>query len=1178
MIRLLWALLLCAVCHAAWSVAWASPAIPRPRQLTVADGLPSNSINGIAEDQSGYLWIATSDGLARYDGITFRIWRAGDGLLDNYLWSVHVDAQNRIWVGTSQAGLAMLDTDRRTFRHYDSHNTPGIGSDNVWSVTSTPDGAIWFGTASAGLHRLDPDGRVQRFVPRPDDVRSLPSLEVSQLRTTADGDLWIATRDGAARWNGRDFDRVPPSTFGSPVINSIGVQPDGTLWFGTPRGVGMLGRDGRFDATPFRALGEGATVLDILVRDRAGQYWFDTPQGMGIEQNGRLQNVPLFSASSQGIVRPSWTSSLEDREGGVWFGSAGNGLWYLPANWRQFALYSRQVDDPTSLGNAAVHGIASSSDGSMWLVGTGGVLDRLDPRTGAVTHVARDFSEGYIVYSVLEGRAGYVWMSYHDGLVRLDPRTGHARRWTAHDERDPVPSGSSYLAQTPDGLVWTAGQGGEVQARTAEGVRIESIVPGDLRGPPEGGTIQQIGVGPNGALWLAWSDGLSQWDYTARRFVPVPGAPSGTILSFAQEGRDRMWIARLGVLEAYRWDGDKLTRVERLDRLAGMPEVALNGLAVDPDGVVWATTVRGLLRVEPKRRVVRVYGVRDGLSNQEFPSRPVMTRDRDRILVGSPDGLVMFAPADVHPSVEPPRLLVQSVDVSRADLRTPLDASKPIVLKPGDRDLRVVARLLSFNDARNHAFRFRLRGYDADWVDVDSTGERVYSQLDPGDYTLQIVARAADNIWSPPQTLSVSVQPPWWQTWIAMTAFAGIVVAVGWWSADAYRRRLKRRHAWQLSEREREFAEQASLAKTRFLATLGHEVRTPMTGVLGMSELLLDTPLDGQQRSHVESIRRAGRHLLRLVNDALDLARIESGRLELADEPFDLRDVVDEATTLMAPLAKQKGLAFRVVVDDDAPAGMRGDASRVCQILLNLLANAIKFTERGCVELRVGALSPRGVRFEVLDTGPGLSREQQARLFRRFEQAEGARTAARYGGSGLGLAICQELSAEMGGSIELESAPGEGARFIVVLPLPHAVVPGTHDDAQALLDSRGGPLTLLLVEDDPTVAEVICGLLRAQGHRVTHVSHALAALAESATGTFDAALLDLDLPGMDGLALASHLRMQGFDRPLLAITARADADAEPQAMAAGFQGFLRKPVTGAMLAALLQGVPRVEMA
>ena len=1174
MIRMLWALLLCAVCHAAF----AGPAIPRPRQLTVADGLPSNSINGIAEDQSGYLWIATSDGLARYDGITFRVWRAGDGLLDNYLWSVHVDARNRIWVGTSQAGLAMLDTDRRTFRHYDSHNTPGIGSDNVWSVTSTPDGAIWFGTASAGLHRLGRDGRVQRFVPEADDPHSLPSLEVSQLRTTPAGELWIATRDGAARWNGRNFDRVRTDAFASPVINSIGVQPDGTLWFGTPRGVGVRRPDGRFDAAPFRALGADATVLDILVRDHAGQYWFDTPQGMGIEQNGRLQNVPLFSAASQGMVRPSWTSSLEDREGGVWFGSAGNGLWYLPANWRQFALYSRRLDDPTSLGNAAVHGIAPSSDGTMWLVGTGGVLDRFDPRTGDIAHVARDFSEGYIVYHVLEGRSGYVWASYHDGLVRLDPKTGQVRRWTANDPRDPIPSGSAYLAQTSDGLVWIAGPAGEVQARTPEGVRMESIVPGDLRGPPEGGTIQQIGAGPNGALWLAWSDGLSQWDYTARRFIPVPGAPGGTILSFAMEGRNRVWIARLGVLEQYRWDGAKLTRMQRLDRSAGMPEVALNGVVVDREGVVWATTVRGLLRIDPERRAVRVYSVRDGLSNQEFPGKPVTTRDRDRILVGSPDGLVMFTAADVHPELQSPRLLVQGVDVSRGDVRTPLDASKPIVLEPGDRDLRVVARLLSFNDARNHAFRFRMNGYDADWVDVDASGERVYSQLDPGDYTLQIIARAADNIWSTPQTLTVTAKPPWWQTWPAIASFAAMILAVGWWSADAYRRRLKRRHAWQLSERERELAKQASLAKTRFLATLGHEVRTPMTGVLGMSELLLETPLDSHQRGHVDSIRRAGRHLLRLVNDALDLARIESGRLELADEPFDLRTVVDDAATLMAPLAKQSRLAFRVIVDDDAPHGMRGDANRVCQILLNLLANAIKFTERGSVELRVRALSPQGVRFEVIDTGPGLSSEQQARLFRRFEQADGARTAARYGGSGLGLAISQELTAEMGGSIEVESAPGEGARFIVQLPLPHDALPIEQDGAQALLAARGGPLSLLLVEDDPTVAEVICGLLRAQGHRIVHVAHALAALAEAATGTFDAALLDLDLPGMDGLALAQQLRLQGFDRPLLAITARADADAEPQAMAAGFQGFLRKPVTGAMLAALLQGVPREQVA
>jgi CheY-like chemotaxis protein len=223
------------------------------------------------------------------------------------------------------------------------------------------------------------------------------------------------------------------------------------------------------------------------------------------------------------------------------------------------------------------------------------------------------------------------------------------------------------------------------------------------------------------------------------------------------------------------------------------------------------------------------------------------------------------------------------------------------------------------------------------------------------------------------------------------------------------------------------------------------------------------------------------------------------------------------------------------------------------------------------------ALPGGGVRFAVSDSGPGLNEEQQRRLFRRFEQAEGARTAARYGGSGLGLAISQELAAAMDGRIDVESTPGKGTRFIVDLPLPAgrqaAAVPG-HVPATASADAAATrPLRLLLVEDDATVAAVLVGLLQAQGHAVTHAAHGLAALAAALgdpTGAqFDAALLDLDLPGMDGFALARQLRAQGFSAPLVAVTARADAEAEPQALEAGFVRFLRKPVTGAVLREVL---------
>lgn len=1156
----------------AWPVRAGLPETPRPRQLTVADGLPSNRINGIAEDRSGYLWIATSDGLARYDGIGFRIWRAEQGLRDNFVWAVHADARNRIWIATV-TGLAMLDADRKRLRYFDRANTPGMGDDIIWTVTSTPDGAVWFGTPFGGLHRLDDEGRVTRFMPREGDPRSLPDAEVSQLLVAPDGALWIGTKGGVARWTGRDFERVPDGALSSPLINGISAERDGTLWFATTRGVGVRRPDGTYSATPWREAGIGDTVLHVLLRDRAGTYWFDVPQGLGRENHGKLSVVPLYSDAAQGLVRPSWVVAHEDREGGLWFASSSNGLWHLPRSWRQFAVLSRRLDDPASLGNAQVSGMAPSHDGSMWLVGTGGVLDRLDPDTGTVTHVARDVGQGLILDDVIEDAGGGVWVSYRDGLARVDPATARVQRWKARSGEDPPPAGETRLARSADGSLWLATEGGVVQQRDADG-RVRRTLPVGANGLPHDVFVERIGTGPDGAVWIAGTQGLSRWNERSGRFEPLPGVGTDRVYSFAVGPRGRVWLARLGAAEAYRWDGAALHRQERFAARDGIPLVAPGGIGIDASGVAWLATVRGLMRVDPVQRTTRVYGVSDGLPSQEFDAQPRIRARDGRVLIGSPEGLVMFDPAAVRPDDQPPRLVVEAIDVRRGDGRVALDPAQPFELKPDDRELRIVARLLSFNDARHHVYRYRLTGYDTDWVEVDAAGERTFSRLAPGPYRLEVVARTADHVWSRPQAVAFTVAPLWWQTWSAVAGFAGLAMLIAWWSADAYRRRLKRRHAWQLAEHEREVAKEASLAKTRFLATLGHEVRTPMTGVLGMSELLLDTPLDAQQRGYVDSIRRAGRHLLRLVNDALDLARIESGRLELAEAPFDLRTVVGEASSLMAPLARQRGLAFLVEVAPDAPHGLRGDVNRVCQILLNLLGNAIKFTEQGSVSLRVSALSPLGVRFEVADTGPGLSEEQQARLFRRFEQAEGARTTARYGGSGLGLAICQELAAAMAGHIRVESSPGEGARFIVDLPLPTAAAPVATEAGQSLLDERGAPLSLLLVEDDPTVAEVIAGLLRAQGHRVVHAAHGLAAMSEVATGDFDAALLDLDLPGLDGFALAQQLRLQGFVRPLLAITARADSEAEPQATSAGFQGFLRKPVTGAMLAGLLESVPR----
>jgi signal transduction histidine kinase/CheY-like chemotaxis protein/sugar lactone lactonase YvrE len=1152
--------------------AWADvPATPQPRQISVADGLPSSNINAFAEDGFGYLWLASRDGLARYDGRNYRIWRAGDGLRDNLVWSLHVDAGNQLWAGTQNAGLVMLSADRRSFRFYDREHYPEIGSNTIWSIASTADGSTWFGTATAGLHRLGADGKIQRFMPVAGDARSLPDAAVGYLAVTGDGSLWVGTKRGLARWDGKAFERIGEGVLPSPRINGLKVDREGRLWVATNNGVVVREPDGRFQLPSWKGL-PSTDVLNMLQYSDDGNYWLDTRSGLGRMRTGDVHNVPLYSAQERGLVKPNWSSAYEDREGGLWFASTNAGLWHLPPSWRQFSVLSRRLDDPTSLRNPYALALTPSASGGIWVTGTRGALDRLDPASGAVEHHLKSIDGNNWPQSLVEDQQGRVWAGSLDALVRYDPKDGGTLRWYHGSGADAALPGDGDLLQICEGgTIWIYSENGGLQQRDAEG-RVLRLLPLNDSGLPAT-PVEDMRCGPEDHLWLATATGLKAWKPAQARFESIPGGPADKVYVFRTTDSGVVWVAGLGRMSQYLWDGQKLALLDSIGTDREFPALAPAGLVVDSEGVAWASSARGLIRIDPASRSIRLYGVHDGLPGQEFRRRALVQATTGQIAGGTPEGLVLFDPARVKPSTRQPPLVIERVSVRRGDGEQDLTHQRSLEIEDGDRDLHIVARLLSFADSATNTYRFRLEGYDTDWVEVGAAGERVFSQLPPGNYRLQAQARTSDNVWSEMQTLAFHVQPPWWRSTgglIFLTAVGVLLLLlIGW----LYRRRLRRRSEWQLALHKQELAEQASLAKTRFLATLGHEVRTPMTGVLGMSELLASTELDERQRGYTDAIRRAGEHLLRLVNDALDLARIEAGKLELQQQPFDLRQLLEDVRALMEPLAQRRGLDF--TFDSNVPdrTEVQGDAMRLRQILLNLLSNAIKFTSEGSVALQVTLQEDgQGVRFDIRDTGPGINAEQRKRLFLRFEQADGARTAARYGGSGLGLAICNELVSAMGGSIGVDSVPGQGTCFSVQLPLDWhragVAGPGGIAGERAQLP----PLQVLLVEDDATIAQVISGLLAVNGHHVVHVPHGLAALSEVSNRQFDVALLDLDLPGIDGLALARQLRTLGYEMPLVAVTARSDAEAEPQARAVGFDGFLRKPVTAQLLLAKIAQV------
>lgn len=1167
----------CLLCFSA--VALAIPPTPQFRQVGVADGLPSSRINSLALDRDGYLWIATGDGLARYDGVGYQVFRhiAGDpnSLPGNYIEMLFVDADNRLWFSIEGHGLNVMDAQRKTIRQYNTKTQPLIRNDDVFAITATPDGALWFGTYGGGLYRLDQKGRegkerLTRFLPVAGNQHSLPSENVLSLSVDARGMLWIGTSEGLARWTAKGFETLSEGTISGQNVLSLSADSDGSLWIGTDHGLDHRLADGRIEKAVWNDQLSGKYVMSVF-RDREGTRWFATNRGLAIEADGKFN---LFAGNT--APRANAVSGLEDREGGLWFATYKQGLLRLSANWRDFSVFGME-DSPDHPETRRVIAMATSRNGGIWLIRSSNQIELLNTETGQAVRKL-DYSKfgKSPIASVVQRRDESLWFGQQRGLIRYNLKTGALRHWyTDKGEQRLLVGPVMRMLETGDGLLWVSCYGGGLQARDNEGRIVYELKPNDGQGLKSPDPLQ-MAIGPDNSLWISGPFGLQSWNNNLERLQNVPGTPNETIYGFAFVAPDTVWLHRQDALEAYRWDGRRLSLFRSVGAGDGLPSVASGGVMADRNGALWLSSGRGLIQYDPVDNRLRIFGVRNGLPSQELDPRPPILTSQGIGAAMMIRGIVVFDPARIRDKGKPSPLVIDSLSLRRGeDVLVFAPETSTLTLGPEDRDLRVSARLLSFVDPTAHRYRYWLHGYDSDWVDVGATGERVFSRLEPGNYRLEVRAANADGLWSQSRGFALIVAPPWWQTvWArALWVLTGLSLAllVAW----QYRARLRLRHAEQLREQQRLLSEQGSQAKTRFLATLGHEIRTPMTGVLGMAELLQQGSLDPKQKSQVASIRRAGQHLLRLVNDALDLARIEAGKLILDAAPFDLYALLDEVADLLRPLAQAKGLVFSLQRAPGTPRALRGDVVRVRQILLNLGSNAIKFTEQGEVTLRSDS-SEQGVLLELSDTGPGMNAEQQARLFQRFEQAEGMRTAQRYGGSGLGLAICQELAAAMGGRIDVQSQPGRGANFQVTLPLPPAPIEALVVSPELPASAKIESLRILVVEDDLTVAEVVVGLLQSLGHDVVHAAQGLAALTALADAHFDLAFLDLDLPGVDGFELAQIIQAQGHGLPLVALTARADAQAQPQALAAGMRGFLRKPVTGQLLTtAIVQARKRV---
>jgi signal transduction histidine kinase/ligand-binding sensor domain-containing protein/DNA-binding response OmpR family regulator len=1204
--------------------------------LTVDEGLSSNTVLCFLQDSRGFLWIGTYDGLNKYDGYEFKVFKNSQedslSISDNMVNALCEDKYGNIWAGCGWGGgLNKFNRLTEKFTRYlpDPNNSSSISSDRIKSIASEKSGNLWIGTDGGGLEYFELDKEIfHHYKHNPSDPFSISSNTINPVFVDKNDFVWIGTlKSGLNKFIKEKSNFISyknssdPNSISGNQIAEIFEDKLGYLWIGTRDG-GLNQFDPltykfkHFRHDPKNPNSISEDYVWAIYGNSDGMIWIGT-YNLGINlldtKTETFTRYRKIFNDSKSLSDDAVYSIYEDRSGIGWFGTWSGGINKYDRKKEKFITYSHIPGNPNSLSNGSVYTIYKDGNADLWVGTDIGGLTRIKEQANKFTHYFHDPNNpnsisSNAVFSICEDKDGNLWIGTDDaGINKFDRTTNKFQRFK-NDPNNPNSIDGEKISQVfcdSYGDLWIAlSSNGIDKLKRGESnfihYRNDSSDPKSVSSQ----LVYIIYEDKEGNLWIGThGDGLMLYNRKTDNFSFYRHNPGNYSVSLSYDAVSSLCEDENGIL----WIGTNGAGCNRFDRVKnqfkhfrekdGLANDVVNGILSDNKGNLWISTGKGISKFNIKTESFTNYVTKDGLQGSDFNGRAYFKSRNGEMYFGGSNGLNRFHPDEIIENPFIPPIVITDFQIlhkpvavgydsiwGRTILEKSISETELIELKHYDNIISLEFAALDFHSPEKNQYAYMLEGFDNHWIHTSAKERTItYTNLDPGAYTLKVKGSNNDGVWNEAgATLRIIIHPPWWATWWSYILYGFVFILAFVTSTRIYLYRHRLRTQLTLEQEHAKKLEEVDKMKSNFYANISHEFRTPLMLILGPVEKLASKLADEESKKQTGLIKGNAKRLLNLINQLLDLSRLEAKKLNLNASLSNIANYVKGLVKEFESIAEQRDVSLKLIIEKES-IDAYFDKEKMERIITNVMSNAIKFTpEGGRITVKLSETSHNEVEIIVRDSGIGIPKNELEKIFDRFYQVDGSYT-REHEGTGIGLALTKELVELHKGQILIDSVEGNWTEVKFYFPLGRDHLTDSeicessefelskfetaedfeiHESvSEDTVDENLIDKTIvLIVEDNPDVRDYVKDDLKDIYH-VEEAANGEQGFRKAQKCIPDLIVSDIMMPKMDGYEMTRKLRQDEKTShiPIILLTTKSDRDSKLEGLGLGADDYLTKP-------------------